>query len=164
MRTNRRVGALVAMMVGGACSPEEATIEPTMDAGFGDVGFRDAGNDLGMDARDVGVDRGGSMDAPSDRGREGDGASAEVFTPECRATLDCTGGRLCRMGRCVEPATTCSATAGCADDARCATIGFDARCVEDGALGGRCRLTGGVAPCAAGLTCSFAAGRICVAP
>ena len=120
------MGALVLAMAGGACSAEDGTVEPPMDAGGRDAGALDARGDLGLDVRDVGVDRGPSgMDATADRGAEDSGASAEVFTPECRATRDCTGGRLCRMDRCVESSAGCSATVGCPNDARC----DGARCV-----------------------------------
>jgi len=115
------MGALVLCFAGGACSAEEGTVEPTMDAGSLDAGVRDAPSDSRMDVRDAGTDRGASMmDAPTDRGSgERDAGVAEVFTPECRATSDCTGGRLCRMDRCVEPEAGCSASVGCANDARC---------------------------------------------
>jgi hypothetical protein len=114
------MGALALTMASAACSPDDGTVVPPMDAGGRDAGGLDARSDLGMDARDTTVDRGGtSMDAPADLGTTADGAVAEVFTPECRATSDCAGGRLCRMDRCVEAPSGCSATAGCPNDARC---------------------------------------------
>ncbi len=120
------MGALVLAVVGGACSAGDGSVGPSLDAGDRDAGALDARDDLGMDVRNVGVDRGFSgMDATSDRGTEDTGGSAEVFTTECRATRDCNGGRLCRMERCVDPSADCSATLGCPNDARC----DGARCV-----------------------------------
>jgi hypothetical protein len=120
------MGALVlAAAASGACAPDDGMVT-TPDGGALDAGRLDAASDLGVD---VGFDRVSTMDAPADVGATGDGAAAEVLTPECRATSDCTGGRLCRLDRCVEPTTACSATLGCPNDARCE----GGRCVPFGA-------------------------------
>lgn len=116
MKTARWTGTVALMAWACSCAPDEGQVVDPRDAGPADVGVldaradagNDAGNDLGGVAKDVAVDRG----AP-------DAGDVGVFTPECRATADCTGGRICRMDRCVEPTTTCTSTEGCANDARC---------------------------------------------